>query len=288
MLHKHGILNNIWLMEASRAAAYLPMVIAWLKGYPSPFEVKTDSDQSRNDLQLAVKNLSGFELSEYGYDVAPEDAPEESIAIININGAITKYDQDCGPSGMVTKGSLLHRCFACDRIKGIVLNIDSGGGSGDAMRHFVAELGLRNKPVIAFVSDFAASAAYGIASACDIIVANNETAEVGSIGTYISLVDYSEKLKKEGINLIEVYATSSKDKNSEVREALKGNFDPLRQRADHFNNFFLSMVEENRGDKLKVGREEWGTGKLFYADQALEMGLVDSIDSFHNILNYFV
>ena len=48
------------------------------------------------------------------------------------------------------------------------------------------------------------------------------------------------------------------------------------------------MVEENRGDKLKVGREEWGTGKLFYADQALEMGLVDSIDSFHNILNYFV
>lgn len=288
MLHKHGILSNIWLMDASRAAAYLPMVIGWLKGSPLQINAHDTADHSRNDLQLAVKSLSGFEISDYGYNVAPEDAPEDSIGIININGAITKYDQDCGPSGMLTKSNILHRCYANDKIKGIVLNIDSGGGSGDAMRHFTTELSLRNKPVIAFVSDFAASAAYGIASACDVIVANAETSEVGSIGTYISMVDYSEKLKKEGINLIEVYATDSKDKNTEVREALKGNFDPLRQRADHFNNFFINMIETNRGEKLKAGREEWGTGKLYYADKALEIGLIDEIDSFHNILNYFV
>ncbi len=288
MLHKHGILSNIWLMDASRAAAYLPMVISWLKGSPLQVNANDTADHCRNDLQLAVKSLSGFEISEYGYEVSPEDAPEDSIAIININGAITKYDQDCGPSGMITKSNILNRCFANDKIKGIVLNIDSGGGSGDAMRHFVAEVGIRNKPVLAFVSDFAASAAYGIASSCDAIVANYDLAEVGSIGTYISLVDYSEKLKKEGINLIEVYASDSKDKNNEVKEALKGNLEPLRQRADHFNEKFLSMVESNRGEKLKAGRDVWGTGKLFYADQALEMGLIDSIDSFHNILNYFV
>lgn len=285
MLYKHGIINKIWLMDPSFGANYLPLVVAYIKG-SNTFQPAERS--LSDDLRFAVSTAGSFEISEYGIDISPEDAPDGSIAIINITGAITKHDQDCGPSGMVTKSNILERCYANKNIKGVVLKIDSGGGSGDAMRLMADTISDRNKPVVAFIDDNACSAAYGIASGCDIVVANSNTAYVGSIGTYISIADYTEYLKKEGISIIEVYATASKDKNIEVREALKGNVDPVRKLADKFNEMFLSMVETNRKDQLKTARSTWGTGKLYYADEAKEIGLIDAIDKFTNILNYFV
>ncbi len=285
MLYKHGIINKIWLMDPSFGANYLPLVVSYIKGNNNLQPVERSLS---DDLRFAVSADGSFEISEYGEAIPPEDAPDGSIAIINITGAITKHDQDCGPSGMVTKSNILERCYANKNIKGVVLKIDSGGGSGDAMRLMADTISDRNKPVVAFIDDNACSAAYGIASGCDIVVANSNTAYVGSIGTYISIADYTEYLKKEGISIIEVYATASKDKNIEVREALKGNVAPLRKYADKFNEMFLSMVETARKDQLKTDRSTWGTGKLYYADEAMEIGLIDAIDKFTNILNYFV
>lgn len=285
MLYKHGIINKIWLMDPSFGANYLPLVVSYIKGNNNLQPVERSLS---DDLRFAVSTAGSFEISDYGEAIPPEDAPDGSIAIINITGAITKHDQDCGPSGMVTKSNILERCYANKNIKGVVLKIDSGGGSGDAMRLMADTISDRNKPVVAFIDDNACSAAYGIASGCDIVVANSNTAYVGSIGTYISIADYTEYLKKEGISIIEVYATASKDKNIEVREALKGNVAPLRKYADKFNEMFLSMVETARKDQLKTDRSTWGTGKLYYADEAMEIGLIDAIDKFTNILNYFV
>ena len=157
------------------------------------------------------------------------------------------------------------------------------------MRLMQDAIAKRNKPVLAFIDDFAASAAYGIAAGCDIITANNELARIGSIGVYLSIVDYSEQMKKEGINLIEVYAPQSTDKNADVRGAIEGKpeaLEALRKTAGKFCESFIASVENSRGDKLKEDRRTWGTGKVFFAEEALQMGLIDSIDSFENFLNY--
>lgn len=283
MLHKHGILSNVWLMEEQFASNYLPIVISYLKGNAQPSQTKKEEF-----FRVALNNSSSYEISEYGYDVAPEDAPKDSIAIIDINGVIEKHDQNCGPAGMITKSRILERCYNINNIKGIVLNIESGGGSGTAMRLISETIAKRNKPMVAFVSDFAASAAYGIASGADIIVANSDYARVGSIGTYMTIASYEEKLKKEGIQLVEVYATASKDKNKDYYDALKGDTKAIQKTADTYNEMFLSMVETNREGKLTADRSSWGTGKMYFAPEALELGLIDNIDSFSNILNYFV
>lgn len=283
MLHKHGILSNVWLMEEQFASNYLPIVISYLKGNTQPSQTKKEEF-----FRVALNNSTGYEITEYGYDVAPEDAPKDSIAIIDISGVIEKHDQSCGPSGMITKSRILQRCYSTDNIKGIVLNIESGGGSGMGMRLISETIAKRNKPIVAFVSDFAASAAYGIASGADIIVANSNYARVGSIGTYMTIASYEEKLKKEGIQLVEVYATASKDKNKDYYDALKGDTKEIQKIADTFNEMFLSMVETNREGKLTADRSSWGTGKMYFAPEALELGLIDNIDSFSNILNYFV
>jgi signal peptide peptidase SppA len=291
MLYLHQIVNGIWMMDQAYAMNYLPEVTSFMKGEThvmasSSSEGETDSNNGVHffSLDSASKLHPVFDAGSW---YAPENAPVNSIAIIEIIGAITKYDQYCGPAGMATKANLLERCYANDNIEGVCLKIDSGGGQGMAMRLLADTIGKRNKGVVAFVDDMACSAAYGISAACDKIVANSNMANIGSIGTYCTILDFSNQLKMQGIDLIEVYATDSKDKNNIFREALKGNKEPLQAYVDTFNEEFLKHIESSRSGLLKSDRKVWGTGKEFFGDKALEIGLIDAIDSFSNILNHF-
>lgn len=272
MLFLHKILNGVWMIKPDYAANYIPYITAALKG-------------------VTHGATLSHAASESAYIATPahtESNDNQYIAVIPISGAITKHDQFCGPDGMVTIGNAIRSHFAADEAKGIILKIDSGGGEGMAMRHLAEVISERNKPVIAFIDDFACSAAYGIASACDYIVANSAFAEVGSIGTYMTVADYSKYWENEGIKLIDVYASASTDKNQEYLQAIKGNTDPLKKLADHFNEGFLSMIEKNRSGKLTAKRDTWGTGKVFFADEAIKLGLIDEINTFSNTLNSFV
>ncbi len=283
MLYLHHIFNGIWMIESDFAANYLPVIANYIQGKP----VILPEEQKQNTLfSFVTPQSKGYVVSRY-YDSTPEEAPENSVAILNIRGAVTKHNQFCGPTGMVTQANLLDRCYANDNIKGIVCLTESGGGEAYAMRIFNEAISRKNKPVVGFVDDLSASAAYGIISGCDRIVANSKLARIGSIGTYQTIADHTEYFKKQGINLIEIYATESKDKNGDFYEALKGNLEPLRKTVDVFNNAFLSQIESNRGEKLTSDRKEWGTGKVFFAEEAKNLGLIDDIDTFENVLNYF-
>ena len=292
MLYLHNILNGIWMMDQAYAANYLPLVASYIKGerlaiVNSTLSDKTPEMNDRNSIQLATIQKDVFSLSGNNNRFSPEDAPAGSIAIINIANAITKQDQECGPAGMKTKSDLLKRCYANDNINSVVLVIDSGGGQGMAMRLMAETISQKNKPIGAFIDDNCCSAAYGIASGCDFIVANSNQAQIGSIGTYITIADYTERFKQMGVNLIEIYASQSTDKNNDYFEAIKGNLEPIRAIANQYNENFLSMIETNRGDKLNGDRKVWGTGKVFFGDKALELGLIDGIDTFENFINYF-
>ncbi len=278
-MHKHNIFNGVWMMDQGYASNYLPQIVAFLKG-------QHHTETPRKEYQaLKIYPQSSSSLSS-----GPGESSDNTgnIAVLSISGAITKHDQFCGPAGMVTISNILEECYANEDITGIVLKVESGGGEGMAMRLLNETISKRNKPIVAFIDDFACSAAYGIVSGCDFIVANSPMAEIGSIGTYISIADFSKQLEKEGINLITVYATESENKNEEVREALKGNMKPMQEVADKFNEYFLQTIATNRAEQLTQGRKVWGTGKVFFAEEALEIGLIDEINSFNNILNYFV
>ena len=275
------------MMDEAYAANYLPLVASFIKGEQmtaKPTEVELNK---RNSLQFATFPNDILSVSSNSTGITPENAPQGSIAIINIANAITKQDQECGPAGMKTKSDLLKRCYANDNINSVVLVIDSGGGQGMAMRLMAETISQKNKPVGAFIDDNCCSAAYGIASGCDFIVANSNQAQIGSIGTYITIADYTEKFKQMGVNLIEIYASASTDKNKEFFDAIQGNPEPIRAIANQFNEHFLSLIESNRTDKLKADRTVWGTGKVYFAEKALELGLIDGIDTLENFINYF-
>ena len=232
------------MMDEAYAANYLPLVASFIKGEQmtaKPTEVELNK---RNSLQFATFPNDVLSVSSNSTGITPENAPQGSIAIINIANAITKQDQECGPAGMKTKSDLLKRCYANDNINSVVLVIDSGGGQGMAMRLMAETISQKNKPVGAFIDDNCCSAAYGIASGCDFIVANSNQAQIGSIGTYITIADYTEKFKQMGVNLIEIYASASTDKNKEFFDAIQGNPEPIRAIANQLN-FFFRIIRES-------------------------------------------
>ncbi len=145
----------------------------------------------------------------------------------------------------------------------------------------------RNKPVVAFCNDFVASAAYGIASCCDKIVANSNVCRIGSVGTYMTIVDTSEYYAKMGIKLIDIYASKSTDKNQEFHKALQGDTEPLKKVCDTYNENFISSIANARVGVINEDQGKWATGKMFFAPEAMDIGMIDEIDTFENVLNYF-
>ena len=291
MLHRHNILSGVWFLEQGFAADYLPIVASYLstnaKLDVKPRNALKETDITADNGCLFAVQSKTYTISDYGDYSSPEDAPKNSVAIIGITGAITKHDQNCGPSGMQTKANLLQRCFSNSNINAVILKIDSGGGEGLACRLFQDAISQKNKPVLAFCDDTVASAAYGIAASCDKIVANSEMCRVGSIGTYITIADYSAYYKNMGVDLKQIYATKSTDKNQDYIQALEGNMQPLLDVCDRYNEDFISRIANFRGDSINQDQSTWGTGKMFFAPEALELGLIDAVDSFENVLNYF-
>lgn len=207
---------------------------------------------------------------------------KQGVAILRVRDTLIKNSG--WYIGMDVYASALQSLYNNQDCKAIILIIESGGGQASAMRFLAEVISLKNKPVIALCDDCACSAAYGIASCCDLVFASSPLCEVGSIGTLVYLFDMDPYYKSMGVNIQEIYATLSVDKNLEVREALEGKHEKLRAKIDVWNNYFINLVAENRGDKLKE-QEIWGTGKTFFAPEAIEVGLIDGIYSLDEIIN---
>lgn len=280
MLYLHNIINSFWCLKPEAVDAYMPLVLAYMKGN----KIDMPKQEKKMGVQLHSQAVP-FIADEYHL---PKNVTQDSIAIIPIEGVITKHDQFCGPLGMATQSNLLKQCYANDKIKNVVIFLETCGGEAYASLLMRDTINMRNKPVLAFVSDYCHSGGVMISTSCDYTVANSNIALFGSIGTMNTIYDYREKLKKEGIDIKDFYATASKDKNSVYRDAVDGKPEELIKQLDIFNEEFLSGVEKGRGAKLKKDRSVWGTGKEYFAKEALELGLIDEISSFDNVLDNFL
>lgn len=294
MLQLHNILSGVWCLDTAKSLDYLPLISSFIKGEPVGKRLEPESQQQSYETRVKAHTAPIIAAGNKGYNVGfswsewyPEEIEDDSVAIIRITGAITKY-ASCENYGIQNYASLMHRCYANDKIKGIILVLDTPGGEARAMVDMIDALNSRNKPITAFVSDGCFSAGMGIATQCDAIVMNNEFARCGSIGTMMTIMDQRGYFEKQGINLIDLYATASKDKNQDYRDILDGKTDAAVARLDQLNGYLLKSVKKGRGERLTADKSEWGTGKTFSAKEALEMGLIDQINPLQKVIDYFV
>lgn len=161
------------------------------------------------------------------------------------------------------------------KIKGVLLRIDSPGGSVAASQAiYDAILNLRkNKKVVAYIRETCLSGGYYIASACDKIVAHKSSV-IGSIGALITIADARELLKKIGINIETLKSGKYKDIGSPFRETTKEEKKILKNILEKVYQQFIDDVSKARQiPKEKV--VEVAEGKIFLGQEALTIGLVD-------------
>jgi protease-4 len=272
-----SVLSGVWAIEPNKAEAHLPIIARMLKGdFNSVLSIPDREEAAKIN---GITTTSGLHvISEYGQATTPESAKPGSIALIAFNDVITKYDQYCGGAGTMTKNNLLIRSLNNPNVEGVILYSDSPGGEAGAGERISQTINKTNKPVWGYVDGIGASAMYEILASTKNISAMSAMDEVGSIGTLVTITDYSAYLEKEGIKLIQLYADASSQKNIEVREALKGNTKLLQEFVNKLNDQFIEKVKTNRGDKIK--NADAYKGKLFMAEDAISAGLIDSIMSF--------
>lgn len=200
-------------------------------------------------------------------------------ALVDVQGAIVQ-GQDASADHLVTA---LENAFASDNAKGVVLRINSPGGSpvqADYVYQAINRLRdeYPDKKLHAVISDIGASGAYYIASAADRIHANPSSL-VGSIGVRGGGFGFTGVMDKLGIER-RLY-TSGENKafldpflpeDPEQVEFWKGVLDRTHDQ-------FIERVRQGRGDKLKESEAELFSGLIWTGQRARKLGLVDSFNS---------
>lgn len=259
------ILKGQWAIEPQTALSYGAFIASLIDG-------------THEDIQPRQEWMPAFSVSGnvvFGGDY--NEAPAGSVAIIPLKGTMMKYGTWCS-YGTTEIAAKLSQALNSKKITAVVLDIDSGGGGVNAIPPIVGTIQATDKPIVA-LCDIAASAAYFAAASCDHIMADNSlSAGFGSIGVLTSFMDIQPYWEQKGVKFHTIYAPESKDKNLEFEKALKGDYelmqnDVLSPLAVQFQNH----VKQARAGKLNEKEPGILSGKMFFADAALNNGLIDSI-----------
>lgn len=209
-----------------------------------------------------------------------DNAPKDSTAIIPVHGTMLKYGTMCS-YGTQEIASVVREAADSKNISSIVLDMDSGGGSVDAIAPMLDAVRYaqgKQKAIVAYC-DLCASAAYYVASACNEIVAGNEvSAELGSIGVMMSFMDYAKYYEDLGIKQHTIYSNLSDYKNLPFEAAKRGDYKAIRdEELDPLARDFQEAVKQGRGARLQLETEGLLRGRMFYAKDAVRVGLADKI-----------
>ena len=213
------IYNSVWFLEEASQDGLFLLVENIYNGNIASIDYSVERAKNRAYVITADSNVNLINEDE----TLSEASQEHSIAVIPIMGAITLQDQRCGPSGTATIGKNLMIAAANPNIDSVILSIDTPGGEAHAMFDLTNSINEYKqkckKPIVAYVGSMAASAAYGVAATCNKIVCSDPNTIVGSIGSYVTLLDKKKSLANEGKVIEEIYADDSSEKNLDVREA---------------------------------------------------------------------
>ncbi|NNK13366.1 MAG: signal peptide peptidase SppA [Desulfofustis sp.] len=235
-----------------------------------------------NDLNLV--SLNNY-LSRGTPSLGVTEENEDQVGLIVAQGTIVTGESRPGTIGADTISALLRRAGENDRIKAVVLRIDSGGGSAFAselIRQEILALKEKGKPLFVSMGTFAASGGYWIAADADEIWASPNTL-TGSIGIFMALPTFDTILKQGGIHRDGVGTTNlaagidlSKPLSEELRRAIELS---LQNGYDRF----ISLVAEGR-DMEPSDVEALAQGKVYAGEKAREIGLVDELGALDQVI----
>jgi protease-4 len=209
----------------------------------------------------------------------------DHVGIIVAEGAIVNGEQPQGTIGGESVAQLVRQARNDDKVKAIVLRVDSPGGSGFASELIRRELQLAKeagKPVVISMGDLAASGGYWISMTSDMII-SEPTTITGSIGIFGLFPDVSAAADKIGVHSDGTTTTWLAGAMDIARPLDPKLGEVIQSAINHGYQNFIGKVAESRGKTV----EEIDTiarGRVWSGAQALERGLVDQLGSFDDAI----
>jgi len=210
----------------------------------------------------------------------------DGVALIEVQGVLTAssggtgmFDYGCSADMLVEQ---LHRARKDDRVKAVLLRIDSPGGTPAAAEEVYAEIMRTSdeKPVVVSIGDMGASAAYFIASATDFIMASPDS-DVGSIGVIVQIANLEELNRKIGVDYTIITEGEYKDIGSPYRPVTPQEHAIIEdQMKVAYDNLIRGIAEGREMEEARV--RELATGQTWPGVQALELGLIDGLGNYRD------
>ncbi|EHU4848960.1 signal peptide peptidase SppA [Vibrio vulnificus] len=208
------------------------------------------------------------------------DVNADDIAIVVASGTIMDGQQPRGTVGGDTVAGLLRQARNDDKVKAVVLRVDSPGGSAfasEVIRNEVQALKDAGKPIVVSMSSLAASGGYWISMSADKIIAQPTTL-TGSIGIFSVITTFEKGFNKLGIYTDGV-GTSPFSGEGISTGLSKGASQAFQMGIEHGYQRFISLVGNNRDLSLDAV-DKVAQGRVWTGYDALQHRLVDQIGDF--------
>ena len=209
------------------------------------------------------------------------------IPVVRLHGAImANGSQFRPPLNLATAAPALEKAFSYTDAPAVAISINSPGGSPvqsrlifQRIRDLAAE---KNKHVLVFVEDVAASGGYMIARAGDEIFAD-PTSIVGSIGVVSGGFGFPELLKKIGVERRVYTAGSNKAILDPFQPERDNEIDYLKSLQLEIHAVFIDMVKARRGGRLADDPDLF-SGLFWTGTRGRALGLVDGLSDMRSEL----
>ncbi len=213
----------------------------------------------------------------------------DKIALIDVTGTIQNATSfQLFGSGEHPVSALLEQLdkARCDPfVKAVILRINSPGGTvvaSELMHDEITHFRESGKPVVAVMMDVAASGGYYIACACDEIVAQPSTI-TGSIGVLMLMLDLTGTMQKIGVRTDAITSGVHKDSGSPFRPMRAEERDLFENVVKDMYERFVKVVVEGRPNLDEAEVRRLADGRIYTANQAVELGLIDRIASLREV-----
>ncbi|MBK0382407.1 signal peptide peptidase SppA [Pedobacter sp. SD-b] len=235
-------------------------------------ELKAKTETDKKD------NLNTISVTDYAKTIKSSSSAKDKIAVIYANGEINGGEGDENSIGSEGISKALRKARLDDKIKAVVLRVNSPGGSSLASDVIWREVLLtkKAKPVIVSMGDYAASGGYYISCAADSIFAEPNTI-TGSIGVFAIIPNLKGFLNdKLGITFDGVKTGQFADLGNISRPLTSPEKMILQKEVNRTYADFTKRVSEGRHIS-QAYVDSIGQGRVWTGEQAIKIKLVDRI-----------
>lgn len=212
---------------------------------------------------------------------------DENVALIPVEGTLTKswgLEPSSGITGYDGIEAKLVAAQQDSQIRGIWMPYDSGGGDVAGLfplMDLMAKMSVRGggkKPIYAMISDYAYSAAYGLAAMADKVFIP-ETGGAGSVGVITMHADMSKAYEQRGINVTIIRSGERKAKPNSMEPIEQTDLERIQGQIDKIRDMFAGRVADARGiPKSRVLKTE---AVDYMGEDAKAIGFVDRVANDH-------